>query len=230
MTHAPNAVRDRVPLLPTLAGEPAQATTLPRLSKRARPAAVVGRSGHIHAPPRWQALFRASATLAAERQARLSAETRLHVCQEQSLQSARLADLGLLSATVAHELNQPLCALRLLSANTQALLDGENSGELRANLRSIAELSDRLCRTVRQLKVHAHPSPLGLAAVDVASLIERARRVVASQLNALGVDFQVHVHRDCVTARSDADRLEQVLGLDRGRHSKQESRGSFLFV
>lgn len=211
MTRASSAVLDQAIALSAPVAEPAQAIALPTLVRRLGPAAVVGRAGRGHAPSRWQVLAGANAALAAERRARQAAEASLRAFEERSLQSARLADLGLLSATVAHELNQPLCALKLLSANTHALLDRQETDELRANLRRIAELSDRLCRTVRQLKDHAHPSPPAAAAVDVRSLIERARCVVASQLNALGVDFQVRVQPDRLTVCSDAHRLEQVL-------------------
>ncbi|HET7775610.1 MAG TPA: cache domain-containing protein, partial [Azospira sp.] len=83
---------------------------------------------------------------------RTRAERTLRAAQDELVQAGKLAVIGQLSAGVAHELNQPLAALRTLSGNARKFLargDQETAG---SNLERIGELVDRMGRLTGQLK------------------------------------------------------------------------------
>jgi C4-dicarboxylate-specific signal transduction histidine kinase len=67
-----------------------------------------------------------------------------------------MAVLGQISAGLAHELNQPLAALRTLSDNAVVLMDKQRLDETRGNLQRISHLVGRLGELTRRLKTFAH--------------------------------------------------------------------------
>src|SRR5690606_15199729 len=60
--------------------------------------------------------------LLAEVRERQQAETTLRQAQDELVQAGKLAVIGQMSTSIAHELNQPLAALRTLSANAVRFL------------------------------------------------------------------------------------------------------------
>ncbi|MGO4314093.1 sensor histidine kinase, partial [Pseudomonas sp. KB_15] len=68
-------------------------------------------------------LFAANQQLHAEVAERTRTETFLRQAQDGLMQAGKLAAVGQMSAGIAHELNQPLAALRTLSGNTGKFLE-----------------------------------------------------------------------------------------------------------
>ncbi|HJU99225.1 MAG TPA: histidine kinase dimerization/phospho-acceptor domain-containing protein, partial [Burkholderiaceae bacterium] len=86
---------------------------------------------------------------------RTQAERTLRSAQNELVQAGKLAVIGQLAAGVAHELNQPLAALRTLSGNTSKFLARGNLATASSNLERIGELVDRMGRLTSQLKSFA---------------------------------------------------------------------------
>ena len=63
-----------------------------------------------------------NARLTAEIHERQQAEDTLRKAQDELVQAGKLAVIGQMSTSIAHELNQPLAALRTLSGNTVRFL------------------------------------------------------------------------------------------------------------
>jgi hypothetical protein len=78
-------------------------------------------------------LSSANASLAAEVQIRVAVEQDLRETQQELVHAAKLAVLGQISAGLAHELNQPLAALRTLSDNALVLMDKQRGPAGRAD-------------------------------------------------------------------------------------------------
>ena len=119
--------------------------------------------------------------------------------------------LGQISAGLAHELNQPLAALRTLSDNAVVLMDKQRLDETRGNLQRISHLVGRLGELTRRLKTFAHkpgdrpvPTPLALA-------VGNAQALLAERLRRLGVNVEVAIDPPDLAVLADPAQVEQVL-------------------
>lgn len=86
---------------------------------------------------------------------RQQAEGRLSELQADLVQANKLAQLGQITAGVAHEINQPLGAIRLLADNCIGLLarkDGKAPNLIANNLDSIVRLIERIGHITRELR------------------------------------------------------------------------------
>lgn len=86
---------------------------------------------------------------------RFQVESRLRSMQHELIQINRLAALGQMAASVAHEVNQPLTALKNQSANTLMLARRGMYPQVEESLNTIGRLVDRIARLTSQLKLFA---------------------------------------------------------------------------
>lgn len=89
---------------------------------------------------------------------RKRAETNLRDAQAELIQSSKLAALGQMSAAIAHEVNQPLSALRTYSASTRLLIERGRHDEALQNLEAIESVTQRMANLTGDLKVFARKS------------------------------------------------------------------------
>ncbi len=110
------------------------------------------------------------------REAALRAERRK--MQEQLLLSDRLASLGMLAASVAHEINNPLASLM---ANLDFLLDPEVGVALSADqeqaVRDCQLCTERIREIVRDIKVFSRPAQKQHAPLDVHRVLDSSVRM-----------------------------------------------------
>jgi two-component system sensor histidine kinase AauS len=93
--------------------------------------------------------------LKAEIRVRLQAEQTLRTAQDELVRAGKLAVIGQMSTNLAHEINQPLAALRTLSANAVRFLQRGAIDRASANLESISELVDRVGKITGSLRAFA---------------------------------------------------------------------------
>jgi two-component system C4-dicarboxylate transport sensor histidine kinase DctB len=160
---------------------------------------------------RTRQLSEANASLAAEVETRKAVEQSLHDTQAELVHAAKMAVLGQISAGLAHELNQPLAALRTLSDNAVVLMDKQRLDETRGNLQRISHLVGRLGELTRRLKTFAHkpgdrpvPTPLALA-------VGNAQGLLAERLRRLGVKVEVAIDPSDLAVLAEPAQVEQVL-------------------
>lgn len=115
---------------------------------------------------------------------RQQAEGRLNILQADLVQANKLAQLGQITAGVAHEINQPLGAIRILADNCLALLgkrDGKASTLISNNLDTIVRLNERIGHITRELRAFSRKGnretgPISLKdALDSAILLNQSR-------------------------------------------------------
>jgi C4-dicarboxylate-specific signal transduction histidine kinase len=142
---------------------------------------------------------------------RTRAERTLREAQDELVQAGKLAVIGQLSAGLAHELNQPLAALRTLSDNARKFLERGDQDTATGNLARIAELVDRMGRLTSQLKSFARKSSGQPQVVSLRRSLENAQFLLEQRLTRAGVKVNLDLREEDLLAWCDANRLEQVL-------------------
>ncbi|WP_425317599.1 sensor histidine kinase [Pseudomonas nitroreducens] len=139
---------------------------------------------------------------------RRQAEDTLRKAQDRLVQAGKLAVIGQMSTSIAHELNQPLAALRTLSSNSVRFLERGKLDVASSNLEAIAEMVDRMGRITASLRAFARRADdHGQATLGKA--VDAAVMVLQGRLS----EVPVTLHRDYPDAHLaiDQTRLEQIL-------------------
>jgi signal transduction histidine kinase len=125
---------------------------------------------------------------------------------------ATLSAVGRLTNYMAHELKNPLGALKLY-----ALLLSRQLKDERANIRELADkiarAVDHLSGLVSGLADFGPPGALDLAPVGLAGVADDALAAAESHLRSAGVDVVRHYDPAPVTVRADARALQKALGV-----------------
>ena len=142
----------------------------------------------------------------------VEARTReLQTAQDGLVHAARMAALGQMSAALAHEINQPLTALRMHLASQRLLLDSGRSEAVREGLGQVEGLIERMAALTSHLKTFARKNPAGLPQrVRLDDVVEQALQLLAPRIRSEHVDILRQVPVDAWVS-ADAIRLEQVL-------------------
>ena len=139
---------------------------------------------------------------------RRQAEETLRQAQDELVQAGKLAAIGQMSTSIAHELNQPLAALRTLSGNTVRFLERGALDTASANLRTINDLVDRMGRITASLRAFARRGEdKGQASLSKA--VDAALQVLGARLENSALEL--HQAFDDVELAIDQTRLEQIL-------------------
>jgi two-component system, NtrC family, phosphoglycerate transport system sensor histidine kinase PgtB len=131
--------------------------------------------------------------------------------ESELVQTGKLAALGQFSAGIAHELNQPLSAIRYYLHNAVKLLERGQTKVHQDNLTKMEELVERMARMINHLKTFARYQSDLLQEVDVTRAIGRALELLNGQLEKGGIEVIRRYPSGGCTAWADAARLEQVL-------------------
>lgn len=129
-----------------------------------------------------------TAKLQVEVKERTLAEQRLLQAQQELIQAAKLALLGKLSASISHELNNPLAAIRSFSDNGVKFIDRGDVDRARQNLEKIASLTERMAKISQQLRAFARKSDVNDTRwVDVLPVIDLALELTRSEALRCGI-------------------------------------------
>lgn len=150
-------------------------------------------------------------SLSQEIAVRSQAEQKLHLTQNELFQAGKMAVLGQMSASITHELNQPLTALRTMSDNAVILLERGRLDDAKKNLAKISQIAARMGAITGQLKVFARKSTTSLTSVSIPTAISNALFLVERRLQVENIRFNLHLPPDDIFALCESNRLEQVL-------------------
>ncbi len=148
--------------------------------------------------------------LAEEISERRRTEDALRTAQAELVQAGKLAALGQMSAGIAHEINQPLTAIRSYADNALKFISRGNNETASRNLGRISELTERMGRITNHLKTFArrpkhdtHPVDITEPLQKVIDLLRETGRAGLAEL-----DYQAVENLPLVTA--EENQLEQV--------------------
>ncbi len=145
--------------------------------------------------------------LAREIEERKTAERQLEAAQSELAQVSKLAALGQLSASVTHELGQPLAAMR--NYLTAAELEAKpGMTELAGNLGRIVK---RMESITKQLRFFASPGDKNLERFDLKDAVKGALGLVRHDLEASMIPLDLHLPDAACMIRGNRFRIEQVL-------------------
>lgn len=149
--------------------------------------------------------------------------------EDRLVQANKLATLGQIAAGVAHEINQPVAAIRT-RAETAGLHLGRDDAEAAARcLEEIGGLTERVGAITEELRAFSRKSQSEVVAVDVSQAIDGALMLVSHRLREKGIELARSVDPDGLAVRAERNRLEQVVlnllqnaiealdGVDHGR-------------
>ena len=152
-----------------------------------------------------------NARLQTEIATRLRMQKDLAVAEQTLAQSAKLASLGEMSASVSHELNQPLAAMKTYLAGARLLLKRKRTEEALASFQRIDDLIDRMGSIARTLKSFARKGGEAFAPIDLRTCLADALTMMDPMLRDSRVLVMRTVPPEPVMIMGDTVRVEQVI-------------------
>lgn len=152
-----------------------------------------------------------NAKLVGEMDERQRAETQLHTMKDELVQASKLALLGQVAAGVAHEVNQPVAAIRAYADNATEFLRRHDEGAVRENLGTIAALTDRIGHITGELRAFSRKAGATVGPTDLMEALEGAILLVGPRARRQGVTLQSPPRNHNCRVQANRVRLEQVL-------------------
>ncbi len=139
-----------------------------------------------------------------------SALRQLKQTQDELIQASKLALIGNLSASINHELNQPLTALTGYTQSTLSILAAEKPDLVRSNLEEIAALTSHMKNIVGQFKTFTRKSsgrPMPMYPLEA---LNAALRIMKNPFSVAAIEYQLSFPEDPLVVMGELVRLEQV--------------------
>ncbi|MCR5872457.1 MULTISPECIES: ATP-binding protein [unclassified Sphingomonas] len=148
--------------------------------------------------------------LEAESAERARADQRYRAAREELAQASRLGSLGQITAGVAHEINQPVAAIRTFADNARQLLNRGDAARATDNLGRISALTERIGAITGELRSFARKRTPEVGAVEIGSAIDSAMLLIGDRVRAVGVALD-RTGDPAIRVIADRVRLEQIL-------------------
>jgi signal transduction histidine kinase len=155
-----------------------------------------------------------------EGEERVSLERRLR-------QYERLAEVGRLAASLAHEIGAPLHVIR-----GRAELAARSELDRERNLRIIIEQTDRISEVVRSLLGYARRRVPNPVEVDLVSVVRRVIDVVEVESRRQGTELVFDAESELIPVYADPDLLHEVFlnVMHNALHAVSEGAGSKIMI
>lgn len=159
---------------------------------------------------RTRALSHANEALTGEVDERRQTEEKLRKTQNELVHTAKLAGLGQMAATLGHEFNQPIAAIRTYAENAERLISSDRTEMAAQNLKRITAMTERMAEMSKTLLAFARKpgttsSPVGLGAV-----LDEAMILVRPRLRKAGITLAIAPDLRDLTVVGGKIRLSQV--------------------
>jgi two-component system, NtrC family, C4-dicarboxylate transport sensor histidine kinase DctB len=138
-------------------------------------------------------------------------EITLKQTQGELIQSAKLAMLGEMAASINHELNQPLAAMRIYAENLQAFVKRGDPEAIKRNSKHILELNQMMAKIVGQYKIFARKSTGRVMAVSLRETISESLAILESNVSKSEAKISLKNLEQDLFVLADKVPLEQVV-------------------
>jgi PAS domain S-box-containing protein len=127
--------------------------------------------------------------------------------------ASRVATLGEMSASIAHEVNQPLAAI---VSNGEAVLrwlgrDIPDLGEARAAAGQVVKSAHRASEVIKRIRGFSKKTDLEMAPLDINDIVDEAATLVRHEALRYKVAIQIERASGLRPVRGDRTQLQQVL-------------------
>lgn len=130
--------------------------------------------------------------------------------QDDLIQATKLATLGQIAAGVAHEINQPLAAIRTYADSANLYLDQGDTSSTARSLDRIADLTERVGRITDELRAFSRKTASAVVPVDLDTALDGALLLLGSRLRDQAIPLS-RTGPHGLWVEAERVRLEQVL-------------------
>lgn len=149
--------------------------------------------------------------VAAEISERETAETRVRRLRDELAQANRLSILGQIAAGVAHEINQPVAAIRTYAESGVHLLASGETADARENLGAIIGVTERIGAITQMLRGFSRRATGTVGPVPVEEAIDGALALLSGRIRDAGATIERTPQQPEVKVLAGRIRLEQIL-------------------
>jgi PAS domain S-box-containing protein len=143
---------------------------------------------------------------------RRRAEEELRGLREQFARVGRATTMGELAASIAHEVNQPLCAIVTNAQAVRHMLDGGGDlTEVREAVQDIARDGQRASAVIARIRGLLRKAPPRRAAVGVNDLIREVCALTRGEMARRGVAVKLELAEGLPAVSADRVQLQQVI-------------------
>ncbi len=156
-------------------------------------------------------LSSAHAELVMQAEERQKTEAKLQTVQQELVQANRLAILGQVTAGVAHEINQPVAAIRSYADNAGTFLGRNQIESAKDNLVTIAGLTERIGTITDELRAFSRKGTGDAGPISVSDVIEGALLLLGTRFRQRTDQINTETPPPEIRVHGNRIRLEQVL-------------------
>jgi len=138
--------------------------------------------------------------------------TREHELAAQNLIQNRMATVGEIATSIAHELSQPVTMIGMAASYAQTLAEAfDGANELGEQIDTVLLQSKRAGEIIRQLHKYGHASSCALGPADLWKVVSGAMVLAGRPLADAAVAVEVDLPHDLPMVRGRLIQVEQVL-------------------
>ncbi|MFL7053719.1 sensor histidine kinase, partial [Vibrio cyclitrophicus] len=139
-------------------------------------------------------------------------QLKLKQTEQELTQTAKLAVLGELSASINHEINQPLAALRTYSENSLKLLEMKRTDLVKSNLDKMIALNTSITEIIARLKVFTRKvTKQEHHVANLHQAVNNATSILSALMIKQGITLRLSTMPDDINLAIHPTELEQVL-------------------
>jgi PAS domain S-box-containing protein len=131
----------------------------------------------------------------------------------QIIQASKLATLGEMSTSVAHELNQPLNVIRMAAGNSRRRMAKGTADPkyLNDKLVRIEEQTERAAAIIDHMRMFGRKAEEHPGLIDPRTAVTNALGLIGEQLRLVGIEIVTELSEDCSSILGHAILIEQVV-------------------
>lgn len=139
--------------------------------------------------------------------------TELKKTQSQVIHASKLATLGEMATSVAHELNQPLNVIRMAAGNSRRkIIKGDiDTQYLFDKFERIEEQTARATSIIDHMRMFGRKADEEATPIDPRTVIQNARNLMGEQLRLAGISVKTNFPKECANVLGHTIQLEQVI-------------------
>ena len=141
-------------------------------------------------------------------------EEELRRAQAELMQDSRLSAMGTMAATLAHELAQPMLAVRTYVETGRKLLRGVGDPQAREAYRALGlavTAADRASELLKRLRAFVSRGKVEAETTDLQAIIAEAGVLMLPQAQRAGVEILFRLDRRAQWVKADSIQIQQVL-------------------